>query len=191
MVLIDVGPNLGAINRAALIATENVVVPLAPDLYSLQGLKNLGPTLRNWRKGWSKRKSELPESLDISLPTGNMEPIGYIVMQHSIKDSRPVKAYQRWMKKMPSIYREYILDDKSQQDITAEDDIFRLAALKHYKSLMPLAQEAHKPMFLLKSKDGAIGSHLEAVKLCGDDFMALSIKISENIKLSINTTAET
>jgi chromosome partitioning protein len=49
LVLIDVGPNLGAINRAALVASSHVVVPVAPDLFSLQGLKNLGPTLCAWR----------------------------------------------------------------------------------------------------------------------------------------------
>lgn len=49
LVLIDVGPNLGAINRSALIASDQVCLPLAPDLFSLQGLKNLGPTLREWR----------------------------------------------------------------------------------------------------------------------------------------------
>jgi len=52
LVLIDVGPNLGAINRAVLIASQHVVIPLAPDLYSLQGLRNLGPTLRRWRDEW-------------------------------------------------------------------------------------------------------------------------------------------
>ena len=31
LVLIDVGPNLGAINRAVLIAAHSVVIPLAPD----------------------------------------------------------------------------------------------------------------------------------------------------------------
>ena len=36
LVLIDVGPNLGAINRAALIASDQVCIPLAPDLFSLQ-----------------------------------------------------------------------------------------------------------------------------------------------------------
>ena len=49
IVLIDVGPSLGAINRSALIATDYVVVPLAADLFSRQGLRNLGPTLRRWR----------------------------------------------------------------------------------------------------------------------------------------------
>nr|WP_228060734.1 MULTISPECIES: AAA family ATPase [unclassified Coleofasciculus] len=35
VVLVDLGPNLGAINRAALIASDYVVVPLSPDLFSL------------------------------------------------------------------------------------------------------------------------------------------------------------
>lgn len=54
LVLIDVGPNLGAINRAALIASDLVCLPLAPELFSLQGLKNLGPTMREWRESWSE-----------------------------------------------------------------------------------------------------------------------------------------
>jgi cellulose biosynthesis protein BcsQ len=49
VVLIDVGPSLGAINRVAMVASDHVVVPLSPDLYSIQGLQNLGPTLRSWR----------------------------------------------------------------------------------------------------------------------------------------------
>lgn len=54
LALLDVGPNLGALNRSALIAAQYVVVPLAPDMYSLQGLNNLGPTLRRWRGEWSE-----------------------------------------------------------------------------------------------------------------------------------------
>jgi cellulose biosynthesis protein BcsQ len=50
IVLVGVGPNLGAINRAVMIASDHVVIPLAPDLYSLRGLRNLGPTLADWRR---------------------------------------------------------------------------------------------------------------------------------------------
>jgi cellulose biosynthesis protein BcsQ len=54
LVLIDVGPNFGAINRAALICADAVVIPVAPDLFSIQGLRNLGPTLKNWRREMGK-----------------------------------------------------------------------------------------------------------------------------------------
>lgn len=60
VVLIDLGPNLGAINRAALIASDYVVIPLGPDLFSLQGLRNLGPVLRRWRGEWTERVNKNP-----------------------------------------------------------------------------------------------------------------------------------
>jgi len=101
IVLMDVGPNLGAINRASLIAADHVVMPLAPGLFSLQGLRNLGPTLYAWRTSWQERLSKRPDDLNIPMPTGAMTPAGYVVMQHVERRSRPVKAYQRWILKIP------------------------------------------------------------------------------------------
>jgi cellulose biosynthesis protein BcsQ len=181
VVLIDVGPNLGAINRSALISAEQVVIPLAPDLFSLQGLKNLGPSLRDWRAGWRKRVAELPKNENISVPSGEMKPSGYVVMQHGIRDSRPVKAYQRWLDKMPAVYRQSVLGELASSNIPSPaDDPYKLALLKHYRSLMPMAMEANKPMFFLKSADGAIGAHLEAVASCYKDFEKLAAKIAAN-----------
>jgi len=185
IILIDIGPNLGAINRAALISTDFIVLPLAPDLFSLQGLRNLGPTLRRWRSQWKKAKSNFTQDTNLLLPEGEMNPIGYVVMQHGVRDSRPVQAYQRWLDKIPSIYREYILDEKVQNVPDTNDDPYKLAQLKHYRSLMPLAQEANKPIFYLKPADGAIDSHGEAVQSCYKDFHELAKKIANNIGLNI------
>jgi len=176
LVLIDVGPNLGAINRAALIASDHVCVPLAPDLYSLQGLRNLGPALMGWRSTWAELKTKAPK--DLSLPAGSMSPAGYVVMQHGMRDSRPVKAYQRWMDKVPPVYRTAVLGTPTAGVVPkVENDSNCLAQLKHYRSLMPLAMEAHKPMFHLKPADGAIGAHGEAVKDCRSDFLRLARKV--------------
>jgi chromosome partitioning protein len=178
IVLIDVGPNLGAINRSALIAAEQVVIPLAPDLFSLQGLKNLGPTLREWRRQWGNRLAVLPRDSGIDTPTGDMQPSGYIVLQHAVRESRPVKAYQRWIGQIPGVYRVHVLAEIQDQPPAVEQDPYCLAMLKHYRSLMPLAMEARKPMFFLKAADGAIGAHTEAVKSCFDDFLRLASKIA-------------
>jgi len=178
MVLIDVGPNLGAINRAALIAADYVAIPLAPDLFSQQGLNNLGPTLRDWRQGWADRKNKLSNS-ELPLPDGKMEPIGYIILQHGIHSKRPVKAYARWMARIPKVYRQTILQKKYSGKISVENDRYCRAMLKNYRSLMPLAMEAHKPMFHLRPADGAIGAHLNAVRACYDDFEALAHGIAK------------
>lgn len=172
VVLIDVGPNLGAINRAALLAANHVVIPIAPDLFSLQGLRNLGPSLRAWRSEWLDRRSRAPEGLP--LPLGQMIPAGYVALQHDVRLNRPVSAYTKWMVRIPGEYRRTVLGDTNPLPERIEDDPHCLAQLKHYRSLMPMAMEVRKPIFHLRAADGAIGAHGSAARRCGEDFRALA-----------------
>jgi len=182
IILADVGPNLGAINRSALIGSDHVVIPLAADLFSLQGLRNLGPTLRSWRSDWQKRLANWPVPA-FDLPTGSMKPAGYIVQQHSERLSRPVKAYDKWAARIPSVYRSSVLGIPA-ENTTLESDEYCLARLKHYRSLVPMAQEARKPIFQLNSADGAIGNHSYAVAEARTHFHTLAEKILERIGIS-------
>lgn len=180
VVLVDVGPNLGAVNRAALVAADHVVIPLAADLFSLQGLKNLGPTLHTWREGWATRADRLARFNSgrnaISLPSGRMEPAGYVVMQPSIRERYPVKAYRRWIARIPEVYRVKILGENGPFQIP-DPDPYALAVLKNYRSLAPMAQEARKPMFALKPADGAIGGHVAAVKECHKSIRGVACRL--------------
>lgn len=183
VVLVDLGPNLGAINRAALIAADYVVVPLSPDLFSLQGLKNIGPTIRRWRTEWRERIPKNP-ALDLALPSGKMLPIGYVILQHGIRFDRPVKAFQRWIEWIPRIYNLEVVQNQNAINLAPSTDPNRLALLKHYQSLMPMAQECRKPIFHLKPADGAIGSHIYAVQNVRKDFTRLAQKIADRTELS-------
>jgi cellulose biosynthesis protein BcsQ len=184
LVLIDVGPSLGAINRAVLIGAEHVVIPLAPDLYSLQGLRNLGPRLATWRNEWAERVPKNP-SREVDLPSGEMRPAGYVVMQHAVRRDRPTKAYNTWIERVPRYYSHYVLGAADAGTPTIESDPACLATLKHYRSLMPLAQEAQKPMFHLKAADGAIAGHAQAVRACYDDFRRLARTIAERAGVAL------
>lgn len=185
LIVMDLGPNLGAINRAALIAADYVVVPLSPDLFSLQGLRNLGPTLRRWREEWGERLGKNPAP-DLKLPAGRMEPVGYIVLQHSVRLDRPVKAYDRWIARIPEVYREAVLAQSGDGYVSITTDHHCLALLKHYRSLMPLAQEARKPMFSLKPADGAIGSHFQAAQDAYRDFRKLARTIAKQVEVEVS-----
>lgn len=175
LILVDVGPNLGAINRAALIGSDFIVISLGADLFSLQGLRNLGPRLREWRSLWRKRIDNWKQPA-FEMPSGLMTPLGYIVQQHSVRLSRPVKAHDRWVNRMPKTYAESVLGTTPTAVVPA-DDSNCLATLKHYRSLVPLAQEARKPIFALTPADGAIGSHALAVQDARADFQILAGKI--------------
>jgi cellulose biosynthesis protein BcsQ len=175
LILMDLGPNLGSINRAALVASHFVVIPVAPDLFSIQGLRNLGPTLRRWRTDWVKRRDMNPEKA-LDLPPGDMHPVGYVVMQHAVRLDRPVLAYGKWIRRIPSTYREAVLYETGEGD-DVQADPRCLALMKHYRSLVPMAMEARKPVFLLRNADGAIGGHAGAVQEARQDFARLLDRI--------------
>ncbi|NEP11123.1 MAG: ParA family protein [Symploca sp. SIO2C1] len=185
LILVDLGPNLGAINRAALIAADYVVMPLSPDLFSLQGLRNLGPTLRRWRKNWKDRLHKNPAD-DLELPQGQIQPIGYVVLHHSVRLDRLVKAYNPSIATIPNVYREAVLAQPGDNHLSVANDPHCLALVKNYHSLMRMAQEARKPMFYLKPADGALGAHATAAKKVYGDFQRLAGKIAERTEVKIS-----
>lgn len=184
VILIDLGPNLGAINRAALIASDYVVVPLSPDLFCLQGLRYLGFKLKQWRQEWKERLDKNPLS-EMKLPTGRMEPVGYIVLQPFGRLDRPIRAYHQWIARIPEVYRTAVLNENEDRGISVTNDPYCLTILKHYGSLIPLAQEARKPVFYLKPADGAIGAYVKAIQSAYSDFRKLAKEIANRTEISL------
>ena len=113
-------------------------------------------------------------------------PIGYLCQQYGVRLDRPVKAYNRWVQKIPTVYRECVLGEEVHTNIKQEDDPYCIATIKHFRSLVPIAQEHRKPIFDLTPADGAIGAHASAVLSAKNDFRELSIKIAEKIGLIIS-----
>lgn len=188
LLLIDVGPNLGAINRSALLVAEHVITPIGADLFSLQGLRNLGPTLEKWRSEWGKRLEVNPVP-DLDLPPASIQPAGYVVMQPNLYGGQVTKAYNRWLNEIPAEYNRSILGREERAAETVANDPHCLAVLRHYRSLMPLAQSARKPIFKLTAADGAIGAHWDAVQEVGWEFRRLAWKIAGRIGLDQLTAA--
>lgn len=179
IVLIDVGPNLGAINRAITISSDYIIMPVASDLFSIQGIKNLGTTLSLWKKQWNQRKELKPLNLTVKIPEHDAVAAGYIVMQYSAKESRPVKSYLKWANRIPAVFVRYVLGSNEDKHSSIDSDINCISLLKHYRSLAPMSMEVHKPIFLLKPSDGAIGAHVYAVQKSYEDFNNLTLKILE------------
>lgn len=183
LILVDAGPSFGALTRAALIASDYVVVPIVPDLFSIHGLRNLGPALASWRTEWQLRLDH-SGAASIPLPSGGMQPLGYVVQQHAVRLDRPMKSFERWMRRIPGEYATHILGQApTDRPITGDPEC--LAMLKNYRSLMPLAQEARKPMFFLKPADGAVGGHAAAVGDVYLDYKRLAARIAERVGLAI------
>jgi cellulose biosynthesis protein BcsQ len=179
--LIDVGPGFGALNRAALIAADFVVIPVALDLFSVKGLQNVGARLQTWRTEWKERFDRAPD-LDFRLPPGDMRPIGYAVSRQTLFAGHTTRFHQGWADRIPAAYRTSV-DDK------AQDSNMNLGRIKDVRSLQAMAQEARKPVFHLKPADGAIGGHQGAVADAYNDYRELAMRVAQQVGIVLPKVA--
>jgi hypothetical protein len=99
------------------------------------------------------------------------------MQQHLARADRIPHGYQRWAEQIPYIFRQYILEESAAPQPTnaptTEKDEYCIAMIKHFASLVPLAQLARKPIFDLKQADGIGGGQVQAVARCRVEFTKL------------------
>ena len=182
IILLDLGPNLGSLTRSYIVMADQILIPAAPDLFSLQGLRNLGPVLKEWRAQWPTRRDQAAQ-LGIDAPKGIMNPMGYVLSQHGVYGNRPAKAFGRWMSRFSTEFRHSMIPDQGMfTGENPEDDPYFLGRIKNYRSLMPMAMEARKPVFDLRPADGAIGAHMAAVQECSIAYRQLAQRVLDRVK---------
>jgi cellulose biosynthesis protein BcsQ len=181
IVLIDLGPTLGALNRAALVACRNVAIPVAPDLLSLQALRTLGPVVQQWSDEWRDRVATGADPA-LGLPADAMRPAGYLVVQHPARLDRPMQAHDQWLRRIPEAYANAVLGE-STDAVDPVEDPRCLGIVKRYDSLMPMAEEVRKPIFHLRPADGALGAHAAAVRAARKDIETIADRIAAAIGL--------
>jgi len=108
-----------------------------------------------------------------------MRPVGYVVMQPNLYGGQVTRAYARWLARLPSEYSRSMLSSPGVAGSTVDSDPHCLAVLRYYRSLMPLAQSARKPIFKLAAADGVMGAHAKSVNDIREEFRALAARIEE------------
>ncbi|MBI3588050.1 ParA family protein [Candidatus Micrarchaeota archaeon] len=183
-VLIDVGPNLGALNRAMLLGCDYFIVPLIPDMFSIRGLGNIGTTFIKWMKTWSDASSRLTERT-FKIQKGKPAFAGYVTSQFNIYRQRPTQAYEAWTKQIPGKITTDIVNKLSAVDPALVKQLnggtYFLGDMKNYHSLAPLSQTARKPIFELTASDGVFGTHAESVNTCNTEYSTIAKKIIEKL----------
>ncbi|HCL3371523.1 ParA family protein [Pseudomonas aeruginosa] len=176
VVLLDLGPNLGSLNRAVLGASDYFVVPVSPDLFSIRGTENLGSKLKTWRSGWDQCNENGGEH-GIELPRGRPSFLGYVKQQHNIR------ANASGMTRGWNIFGERT-EDAVQENIVARldpigqvyhwpDGLFDLGSIPNLHSLIPYSQEARKPIFDCTGADGLTGAHISRARDSVDNFQPI------------------
>jgi chromosome partitioning protein len=175
--LVDLGPNVGALNRSALIASDGFVVPLAPDLFSLLALASVGASIRDWGRQWKAAQGNVPPDLGFLLPDGTPKPLGYVSQQFSVYENRPAAAYRTWLERIETAYEDGVLTPLGATSRGTDD---QLGALKNFGSLVPRAQQAHKAIFELSGNE-ARGAQYVRAQNSQDLFQHIATEIIEHL----------
>ncbi|OZD51676.1 hypothetical protein CH252_14975 [Rhodococcus sp. 06-1477-1B] len=168
---IDLGPNVGALNRAVLLGSDFLIVPMASDLFSLRALPSVGGSLETWIGQWQTALTVAPK-LGFDIPSGKPKVLGYVSQQFNIYRGEATQAFGKWIDKMPQAISDGLLrplagiDDgngATLADPALSDGPF-LGELKNFHSLVPHAQTLRQAIFELQADEVIRGSQINRAR---------------------------
>jgi len=172
-VFFDMGPSLGSINRAVLVATDFFITPMSTDIFSVKAVANISLSLSTWRKKLNRALDDVSdrlEELEIDDPGWKLQFLGYLTQQYLTKTIRgtkqPVNAFDKIIKQIPNEINKRLVGPFTDKERPKSS--FEIGAIPLLNSLVPLAQTANCPIFDLKSRDGVVGAHFTKVREYGE-----------------------
>ncbi|HEY0468946.1 MAG TPA: ParA family protein [Polyangiaceae bacterium] len=147
IVLYDVGPNVGPLNRAILLGCDYFITPVAPDLFSLRALTSVGAAVGRWIQDW--RTVQLLASGDKKgdLLPGSPAYLGYIVSAFKAYGGAKVKPHEYWESKIAPRVKNRVVDVlKKIDEKLARPAPYKIGDVKHFQSLAAIAQEEGLPI---------------------------------------------
>jgi cellulose biosynthesis protein BcsQ len=194
LIVFDVGPSLGALNRTVILSCDYLITPFGCDIFSLLGIQNISSWMKNWKRqydrGLDNARADRPEILAnypiISDTESKFRFAGYSVQQYVTKTfktgKRPVSAYDRIMKQIPGTVKRN-LDFLKPASIPI--DALELGHIPFLYSLVPLAQAQRAPIHDLGKTGKLVGSQYKQV----EDYQTLMGRFCDRLLANIELPA--
>ena len=142
IVIFDVGPNVGPLNRTILLDSDFFATPVGADLFSLRALSTVGRSLGRWIADWKTVRRLASPSDQKRLFRGKPKYLGYITSAYKVSSGRsPTRPHEYWEGKIAPRVRSRIIKDLMKVDPSLlPDNGNKIASIKNFQSLAPQAQ---------------------------------------------------
>jgi cellulose biosynthesis protein BcsQ len=143
VVLYDVGPNVGALNRAVLLDCDYFITPVAADLFSLRALTTVGRSMAKWVKDWQTVRGLASAKDKPRLLKGQPRYMGYVASAFKVSSGmRKANPHSYWEAKIAPRVKARVVDELKSADpsliLSAPN---KLGDVKHFHSLAASAQD--------------------------------------------------
>lgn len=189
LVIFDLGPSLGSLNRSCLIGADYFITPMSADIFSMIGLRNISEWLSQWIVDYEqslevcdrKYKGTIDHfKLTRKLPIGQGF-VGYTVQAYIAKytagERRPTKAFEKLISSFPSEIEKYL------SQYRRDGVISNLGEIPNMYSLVPLAQAVSAPIGGLNTADGLVGTHYSQSKKYQNILIETAQRLLSNIEM--------
>jgi cellulose biosynthesis protein BcsQ len=140
--LYDVGPNVGALNRAIILDCDAFITPVAADLFSLRALSTVGRSIAKWISDWQAVRTMASVPDRRTLFVGKPMYLGYITSAFKVNAGRnAANPHAQWEAMIAPRVR-----DRIAKDLAAIDPKLiphggnKIGGIKNFHSLAPDAQ---------------------------------------------------
>jgi cellulose biosynthesis protein BcsQ len=193
LIIYDVGPSLGALNRSVLLGVDYFLAPMGCDIFSLIGIENIADWIAQWRSYYDQAYGQVTARHEATLGeyAGEVRPssgamarfVGYTVQQYITKTIRDQKratvAYEAILKKIPNEIATSLGPFVAPR-LTVDE--VHLGDVPHMFSLVPLAQTAHTPIHKLTGREGLSGGQYQQQRQYQDFIGRLTESLMRNLR---------
>jgi len=140
--LYDVGPNVGALNRAIILDCDSFITPVAADLFSLRALSTVGRSIAKWISDWQAVRKMASTADRRTLFTGKPAYLGYITSAFKVNaGANAANPHAQWEAKIAPRVRDRIAKDLAEIDPKlVPQGGNKIGGVKNFHSLAPDAQ---------------------------------------------------
>jgi cellulose biosynthesis protein BcsQ len=183
VIIYDVGPNLGPLNRAILLDADYFASPVAADLFSLRALTTVGRSLKRWITDWQTVRSLALPHLLPGLLKGKPAYLGYITSAYKISSGRLATApHDHWEKFIsPRVRDKIVAELRTVDPKLVPFSSNKLGGIKNFHSLAPQAQSVGVAIGKLK---GHVNSgYYSQIDEADAEFKSLAAEMAKRMKL--------
>lgn len=185
IIMIDMGPSLGALNRSVILGVDAFLMPLSVDIFSMMAVENIIKSFNTWKSALSDAIHKYKEAENEPFKIANnavkweLNFAGYVMQQYKAKTKEgvrePVAAFERIITKQKTELVELC------NFFNSNIDDLTLGEIPTLSSVVPLSQQAHAPIFELSAKDGIVGSQYTRVSEAADFFHKIASNLLERL----------
>jgi len=190
LVVFDIGPSLGPLNRTVLLASDFFVTPMSADLFSLYALENIHEWMSSWIATYERAVKQIRPLLSVEImgfAVPDRLPIasgyaGYTVQQYvtrsALGEVRQVRAYDKYRNQIPNrvkALRAWAAPEAANPDLGVVPNMF---------AMVPLAQSVHSPIDQLRTADGLRGAQISQNAKYAAQLTEIASALGKNLGLA-------